>query len=122
MVAKSCVWLPSIKIIIPFEPILKYRIMEHPENDQQYAGLAVNKGIQQPPSVNPYMKVHRRRRLLSAAEYVEGILRGDVTILSQAVTLVESHNPDHEAIAQEVIEKFLVQVKVRVSMCLAFTC
>ena len=81
--------------------------MEHPENDQQYAGLAVNKGIQQPPSVNPYMKVHRRRRLLSAAEYVEGILRGDVTILSQAVTLVESHNPDHEAIAQEVIEKCL---------------
>ena len=49
--------------------------MEHPENDQQYAGLAVNKGIQQPPSVNPYMKARRRRRTLSAAEYVEGILR-----------------------------------------------
>ena len=81
--------------------------MEHPENDQQYAGLAVNKGIQQPPSVNPYMKARRRRRTLSAAEYVEGILRGDITISSQAVTLVESHNPDHEAIAQEVIEKCL---------------
>lgn len=81
--------------------------MEHPENDQKFAGLAVNSGIEQPPSVNPYLKARRRRRLLSASEYVEGILRGDITILSQAVTLVESHNPEHEAVAQEVIEKCL---------------
>ena len=38
---------------------------------------------------------------------VEGIVKGDVTILSQAVTLVESVNPDHQAKAQEVIEKCL---------------
>ena len=25
--------------------------MDHPENDAQYAGLAVNKGIEQPPIV-----------------------------------------------------------------------
>ena len=81
--------------------------MEHPENDSKFAGLAVNSGVEQPPSVNPYMKARRRRRLLSAGEYVEGILRGDITILSQAVTLVESHNPEHEAVAQEVIEKCL---------------
>ena len=30
--------------------------MEHIENDKQYAGLAVNKGIEQPPTVNPYLK------------------------------------------------------------------
>ncbi len=30
--------------------------MDHPENDAQYAGLAVNKGIEQPPIVNPYLK------------------------------------------------------------------
>ena len=30
--------------------------MEHPENDEKYAGLAVNKGIEQPPIVNPYLK------------------------------------------------------------------
>ena len=29
--------------------------MEHIENDKQYAGLAVNKGIEQPPTVNPYL-------------------------------------------------------------------
>ena len=81
--------------------------MEHPENDEQYAGLTVNKGIAQPPIVNPYMKRKPRRRLLSAAEYVEGITKGNITVLGQAVTLVESMNPDHYALAQEVIEKCL---------------
>ena len=38
-------------------------------------------------------------------EYVEGIVKGDVTVLSQAVTLVESVKPEHQAMAQEVIEK-----------------
>lgn len=81
--------------------------MEHPENDEQYAGLTVNKGIAQPPIVNPYMKRKPRRRLLTAAEYVDGILKGNITVLGQAVTLVESQNPDHYALAQEVIEKCL---------------
>ena len=79
--------------------------MEHPENDKQFAGLTVNKGIEQPPTVNPYMKRRQRRRMLSAAEYVEGILKSNISILSQAVTLVESQNPEHEKIAQEVSEK-----------------
>ena len=81
--------------------------MEHPENDEQYAGLTVNKGIAQPPIVNPYMKRKPRRRLLLADEYVDGILKGNITVLGQAVTLVESQNPDHYALAQEVIEKCL---------------
>ena len=81
--------------------------MEHPENDEKYVGLTVNEGVAQPPIVNPYMKRKRRRTLLSAAEYVEGILKGNVSILSQAVTLVESQNPEHQAVAQEVIEKCL---------------
>ena len=81
--------------------------MEHPENDEQYAGLTVNKGIAQPPIVNPYMKRKPRRRQLTAAEYVDGILKVNITVLGQAVTLVESQNPDHYALAQEVIEKCL---------------
>ena len=81
--------------------------MEHPENDQQYLGLTVNGGVAQPPSVNPYLKPRRRKPLPSAGELVEGILKGDVTTLSRAVTLVESLNPDHQKIAQEVIEKCL---------------
>ena len=81
--------------------------MEHPENDDLYAGLTVNKGIEQPPSINPYLKKRARRRLYTAGEYVEGILKGDLSLLSQAVTLVESNLYEHRTLAQEVIEKCL---------------
>lgn len=69
--------------------------MEHPENNEEYKGLVVNKGIEQPSSVNPYLKRKPKKRQLSVAEFVEGIVKGDVTILSQAVTLVESVKPEH---------------------------
>ena len=83
--------------------------MEHPENNSQYKGLAVNSGIEQPSIVNPYLKqMHRKRRqVLSVQEFVDGILAGNVTVLSQAVTLVESVRPEHQAMAQEVIERCL---------------
>lgn len=82
-------------------------IMEHPENSEEYKGLAVNAGVENVSIVNPYKKRNPRKRQLTADEYVEGILKGDVTILSRAVTLVESLLPEHQAIAQEVIEKCL---------------
>jgi len=66
----------------------------------------VNKGIIQPPSINPYFKKNRRK-IYSSSEYAEGILKGNVTVLSQAVTLVESSKYEHQQIAQEVIEKCL---------------
>lgn len=81
--------------------------MDHPENDSQYAGLTVNSGVAQPPIVNPYRVARRRKPLPTASELVEGILKGNVTTLSRAVTLVESLAPDHYALAQEVIEKCL---------------
>lgn len=82
--------------------------MEHPENDSQYIGLTVNGGVAQPPIVNPYLsKRPRRKPLPSVSELVEGIIKGDVTTLSRAVTLVESLAPEHYALAQEVIEKCL---------------
>ncbi len=82
--------------------------MEHPENDAQYTGLNVNSGVAQPPSVNPYLQRRPRRKPLpTASELVDGILKGDVTMLSRAVTLVESLAPEHYSISQEVIEKCL---------------
>ena len=82
--------------------------MEHPENSAEYKGLTVNSGVAQPSIVNPYLRRGRyRHRQMSAGDYVEGILKGDVTILGRAVTLVESTNPAHQAVAQEVIEKCL---------------
>jgi LAO/AO transport system kinase len=83
--------------------------MEHPENSKEYIGLTVNQGIEKPSAVNPYLKTNQqaKKRNLSVDEYVEGILKGNVTVLSQAVTLIESVKPEHQAIAQEVIEKCL---------------
>lgn len=83
--------------------------MEHPENSEEYKGLTVNKGIEQPASINPYLNLRKKpkRRQFTVGEYVEGIVKGDVTVLSQAVTLVESVKPEHQAVAQEVIEKCL---------------
>ena len=82
--------------------------MEHPENSEEYKGLQVNAGVSGQSIVNPYLKRGRfRRREFSVNDMVDGILKGDVTILSQAVTLVESVNPDHQSKAQEVIEKCL---------------
>ncbi|MCR4921697.1 MAG: methylmalonyl Co-A mutase-associated GTPase MeaB [Bacteroidaceae bacterium] len=82
--------------------------MEHPENNPEYAGLTVNSGVAPVSNINPYLKRGRFvRKQLSASDYVEGILNGNVTILGQAVTLVESTIPAHQQVAQEVIEKCL---------------
>ncbi|MDD3064137.1 MAG: methylmalonyl Co-A mutase-associated GTPase MeaB [Massilibacteroides sp.] len=81
--------------------------MQHPENDEQYKGLKVNKGVAAMPTVSPYLKKRKQRKEYSADEFVQGILAGNITILSQAVTLVESSLPQHQALAQEIIEKCL---------------
>ncbi len=57
--------------------------MEHIENDKQFGGLTVNSGVSQPPSVNPYLKKRRKAPLPTAGELVEGILKGNMTTLSQ---------------------------------------
>ena len=80
---------------------------KHPENDPQFKSLNVNGGVTDVPVINPYSKKRIKRRRLSAGEYLEGILAGDVSVLSQAVTLVESSLPHDQEIAQEVIEKCL---------------
>ena len=78
--------------------------MEHPENSAEYKGLTVNEGVANLPQVNPYATFRRKKRVLTAEDYVEGILNGDRTILGQAVTLVESNLPSDQLIAQKVIE------------------
>lgn len=68
--------------------------------------LHEREGIEQPAQVNPYLQ-KRKRRDLSVDEYVDGIRRGDRVILSRAITLIESVNPEHQKLAQEVIERCL---------------
>ena len=83
--------------------------MEHPENNEAFKGLKVNDGVECLGPVNPYLSQMRRSRAakLSVNDYVEGVLKGDVTVLSRAVTLLESSLPEHQTMAQEVVDKCL---------------
>ncbi|HRY31667.1 MAG TPA: methylmalonyl Co-A mutase-associated GTPase MeaB [Bacteroidales bacterium] len=70
------------------------------------SALRVQDGIAQPAPVNQgavqrLKKV--RKQLFTAEEYYNGIIRGDRTLLSQAITLVESALPAHREIAANII-------------------
>jgi len=74
------------------------------------SALKINKGIPQPPSINPDLLTgsgRKSRKKYSTDEFVSGILSGDRTILSQAITLVESSLHEHYVLAQDIIEKCL---------------
>ncbi|MFI3293459.1 MAG: methylmalonyl Co-A mutase-associated GTPase MeaB [Rikenellaceae bacterium] len=81
--------------------------IEHFERDwvdtHHDSALKVAEGVSDQPIVNPHF-VKRRRKKRTSQEYIDGILAGDITILSQAITLVESANAEHHAQAQEIIE------------------
>jgi len=74
--------------------------------------LGNSKGVSQasqqsnPDMLKPPERKNRRKRL-TADDYVDGILRGDRTVLSQAITLVESSLPEHYDLAQAVVERCL---------------
>jgi len=78
------------------------------ESNNPGSALKVNDGVEQPPQVNPHIKkIRKSRQRLSLEEYTNGILNGDINILSRAITLIESKLPDDNLIAQEIIEKCL---------------
>ena len=70
------------------------------------SALSVAEGVNDQPIVNPYF-VRKRKPRLTVDDYVRGILAADITILSQAITLIESNNPDHYDMAQQIIERCL---------------
>ena len=77
--------------------------------EQEYkSALTLVNGVSQPPliseeSVKRYKE--KRKRLLTAEEFTDGIRKGNRTILSQAITLIESSLPAHTALAQQILEK-----------------
>jgi len=82
------------------------------ENNKKRKGksaLSVSQGVPQPPSVNPELlgKARKRRKVYTANQYVDGILSGNITILSQAITLVESNRPDHFEMARSIVDNCL---------------
>ncbi|GAB4256608.1 MAG: methylmalonyl Co-A mutase-associated GTPase MeaB [Saprospiraceae bacterium] len=48
-----------------------------------------------------------KKRILTAEEYVQGICSGNRIVLGQAITLVESENPNHRQLANEILEACL---------------
>ena len=48
-----------------------------------------------------------KRRELSLEKYAEGVRAGDRTILSRAITLIESRNETHHKLAQQLLQKLL---------------
>ncbi|NHM04546.1 methylmalonyl Co-A mutase-associated GTPase MeaB [Flavobacterium sp. TWA-26] len=64
-------------------------------------------GVTQPETLSTYVanQIQQfRRKQPTGDELITGILKGDKTALSRAITLVESTNPEHLAKANEVIK------------------
>ncbi len=72
------------------------------------SALRVNKGIEQPPSINEEAVksfIQKRQKLLDLEQYVDGILSGNRIVLSKAITLIESSLIEHYELAQKIIER-----------------
>ena len=81
-------------------------MQDNKKKDTGKTSLSVNKGIPQPPAVNPQFtgKARKRKRSYSVSEYVDGILEGNISLLSQAITLVESNKEEHFDLSQKIVE------------------
>lgn len=84
--------------------------MIHFENQRKeqhdYSALKVNAGIDQPPIVNPNYK-RIKKLAMTVEQYVEGIQAGNIVVLGQAITLIESALEEHQAVAQQILDRCL---------------
>ncbi len=74
------------------------------------SALKVQEGIEQPSPINPQLINElkgKKKSFFTVDEYVEGIIKGNRTILSKAITLIESSLHEHQQLAQEIIVKCL---------------
>jgi LAO/AO transport system kinase len=76
------------------------------QQKKNQSALKVQQGIEPPASINPHLSNElkgKKTPVFSVEEYVDGIIKGNRTILSKAITLIESALPEHQAIAQQII-------------------
>lgn len=72
--------------------------------------LQLRDGVDAPGTIHPEAleKLKKqKKRLLEAKDYIEGILAGERSILSQAITIIESSHPGHRVLAGEIIRACL---------------
>jgi LAO/AO transport system kinase len=70
--------------------------------------LFVSDGVVRPDPINPEAADRfrqQKKKILSPEQYAEGIRVHDRTILSQAITLIESSLPSHRDLAASIIDK-----------------
>jgi len=61
-----------------------------------------------PPSINPYLNKNQfKRKKYTFEEYIEGIKNQNRVILSKAITLIESENPEDQELASQIIKECL---------------
>lgn len=86
-----------------------------PDTDDSKFACRVMYGVEGGHEGTPGVKVNKegkvapavKRRRLTVDDYVEGVLDGDRSILSRAITLVESNAAAHFEMAQQVIQRLL---------------
>lgn len=81
---------------------------DHFENQKHEweSALQVSAPSEQPIQVNPKAlerMMAKRQKLMPLEYYVDGILKGDIVVLSKAITLVESALTEHQKMAQDII-------------------
>lgn len=73
---------------------------------KKQSALSVSEGVAQPGSINrdaiDRLKKAKKKKY-STVQLFEGLRQGDIPVLSQAITLVESALPEHQSEAQELI-------------------
>lgn len=79
-----------------------------PENADKSFASFVMPGITVEDAVNNKTPIKNiKRKELSIAEYTEGILSSNMTIMSKAITLIESNSPAHIIKSQELLKEIL---------------
>ena len=80
------------------------------KNRNKGSALKVNDGVQQPPILNEHAaKIFSRKKntITDPEIFLNGILNGNRTILSRAITMIESALPAHQEMAQAIITQCL---------------
>lgn len=81
-----------------------------PGTDKKKTALSVSAGVEQPESINQ-AAVHQlkkaKKKLPTSRELFLGLRRGDISMLGQAITLVESSLDSHQRAAQDLISACL---------------
>ena len=47
------------------------------------------------------------RRTLTIQDYIDGLQKGDIAVLSKAITLIESNKAEHQELAMQLIDAIL---------------